>query len=80
MLLPFLLIEKDLLMEGRIKHLNILADKATYDLINKCFNFNITYDDKCDQYYVWNYHLQALNPPSKLIYRLEVGELAYLIP
>jgi hypothetical protein len=67
-------------MEGHIKYLNITANKGTYDLINKLFNFNISFDDGCDRYYIWSHHLQALNPANKLIYRLIVSELAYLIP
>lgn len=67
-------------MEGKIKHLSVNAPKATYNLINKCFNFNLSYDDKCDKLFTWNYHLQGLNPGNKLYYRLLVGELSYLIP
>lgn len=44
-LLPFLKINKDLVMESAIKSLNITASKKVYNLINKCFNFNISYDD-----------------------------------
>lgn len=54
-LLPFLRIEKDFLMEGRIKHLNIIAPRDIYNLVNKCFIFNLASDDQCDRLFNANY-------------------------
>ena len=79
-LLPFLKIDKDLLMEGRIKNLNVTASKRIYNLINKCFNFNLSYDDGCESLYNTNHRFEHLNPKSKLIYRLFINQLSYLIP
>lgn len=55
MILPFLSIEKDLVMRGRIKHINVNAPKLIYNLINKCFMFNLSYDDRADCYYNTNH-------------------------
>jgi hypothetical protein len=79
-LLPFLKIEKDLLMEGRIKNLSIRAPRRIYNLINKCFIFNLAFDDQCDTLFNANHEFQHLSTPSKLIYRLFLHELSILIP
>ena len=69
-----------MIMEGAIKSLNITANKKVYNLINKCFNFNLSYDDGYESHFITNYHYQHLNEPSKLIYHLLIGQLSYLIP
>lgn len=55
MMFPFVKIKKDLICEGHIKHMTIEAPKKTYDLINKCFMFNLSYDDALDHQYSTNY-------------------------
>jgi hypothetical protein len=60
-------------MEGRIKHLSAIANKQTYDLINKCFMYNISFDDKKDGHFVTNHQYQAISNPSRLYYSLQLG-------
>ncbi len=55
LLFDFVKLEKHVLTQVQIEGLDLLAPKKTYNLINKCFLFNLTFDDNCDQYYLCNY-------------------------
>lgn len=79
-LLPFLKIVKNLVMQGKVKHLNIIAPAKVYNLINKCFLFNLADDDNCDRYFNTNHEYQHFMPPSELIYVLNLNELSVVIP
>lgn len=54
-LLPCVKINKDMIEEAVIRNLTIIAPKKIYDLINKCFMFNLSYDDELDWQYNTNF-------------------------
>lgn len=45
-----------------IKNLTIVAPKPVYNLINKFFTFNLTYDDELDCQYITNFEHQKKVP------------------
>lgn len=54
-MLPCVKINKDMIEEAVIRNLTIIAPKKIYDLINKCFMFNLSYDDELDWQYNTNF-------------------------
>lgn len=53
--LPFITINKGFIMEGKIKNLSINAPVEVYNLVNKCFLHNLSYDDGKDALFNCNY-------------------------
>lgn len=59
--------------EAIIKNLTIVAPKPVYNLINKFFTFNLTYDDELDCQYITNFEHQKKVPILELIYKIRIN-------
>ena len=60
--------------------MTLVASKSTYNLINKCMGFNLSYDDDLDKQYITNFEHQHKVQLSELLFKLNIEEFTMLIP
>jgi hypothetical protein len=74
-LFPFLRQKRTLSLAGNIPHLKLRLDKKSYNLLNKCLIYNLTYDDEKEHFFQHNFRHQRLMEFSDMSNIIKIGML-----